>query len=121
MVCLTNLSLFSTNNSIYVGTALGVYHKNDETNTWEVFSTNLPNVAIPDIEINPYDNTITAATYGRSVWQSAIPAVSQPAIDLDLISVTPNSVKLIACGTEIEPSINVFNNGQNTISAWSQG
>ncbi len=106
---------FSSNNSIYVGTALGVYHRNDDTNAWEVFSTNLPNVAVTDLEINPYDDTITASTYGRSVWQSPIPSVTQPSNDADLIQIlSPNNS--VSCGN-INSSINVINNGTNAITA----
>ena len=106
---------FTTNNSIYVGTALGVYHRNDDTNTWEVFSTNLPNVAVSDLEINPFDNTITAATYGRSVWQSPIPTVTQPANEADLIAITsPNNS--VVCGN-LSSSINILNNGSSPLTA----
>lgn len=106
---------FTTNNSIYVGTALGVYHRNDDTDTWEVFSTNLPNVAVTDLEINPYDNTITASTYGRSVWQSALPAITLPANDADLIAIaSPNNS--VACGS-VSSSINVVNNGTNPLTS----
>ena len=113
---------FSDNNSIYVGTALGVYHLNDDISEWEVFSTNLPNVAVSDIEINPYDNTITAATYGRSVWQSPIPAVTIPAYDIDLLNINlPDNV--LICGEftqeQVSPKLNVFNNGQNAITSFT--
>ncbi len=106
---------FSSNNSIYVGTALGVYHRNDDANTWEVFSTNLPNVAVTDLEINSYDNTITAATYGRSVWQSPIPTITLPAKDIDLVKIASpdNSV---TCGA-ITPKLSVVNNGLSTITS----
>ncbi len=107
---------YSPNNSIYVGTALGVYYRDDITNTWEVFSTNLPNVTVSDLEINPYDNTITAATYGRSIWQSPIPAVSFPAVDLDLLGVNSPQSIAISCSGIVSPQLNVFNNGQNTIT-----
>ena len=106
---------FTTNNSIYVGTALGVYHRNDNTNAWEVFSTNLPNVAVTDLEINPYDNKITAATYGRSVWQSPIPTITLPAKEIDLIKIaSPNNS--VTCGA-INPKLSVANNGQNNITS----
>ena len=108
---------FSTNNSIYLGTALGVYHLNDDISGWEVFSTNLPNVSVPDLEINPYDNTITAATYGRSVWQSSIPAITLPNKDIDLIKInSPNNS--VSCG-DISPSLTVTNSGLNIITAFT--
>ena len=108
---------FTTNNSIYVGTALGVYHRNDDTDAWEVFSTNLPNVAVADLEINPYDNTITAATYGRSIWQSALPAITQPNNEVDLITiVSPNNS--VTCGS-IAPKLKITNNGANTATSFT--
>ncbi len=111
---------FTTNNSIYLGTALGVYHRNDDTGVWEVFSTNLPNVAVTDLEINPYDNTITAATYGRSIWQSTIPAITLPNIDADLAKVKASGVtEIVACGDfTFNPSVTVNNNGQNTLTSF---
>ncbi len=108
---------FSTNNSIYLGTALGVYHRNDDTDAWEVFSTNLPNVTVSDIEINPYDNTITAATYGRSIWQSAIPAVTRPNNEIDLLTiVSPNNST--TCGSA-NLKLRVTNNGVNTATSFA--
>jgi len=108
---------FTTNNSIYVGTALGVYHRNDDTDTWEVFSTNLPNVAVSDIEINSYDNIITAATYGRSVWQSPIPAITLPANDIDLLKINLSD-GVLSCG-DVSSKIIVQNNGQNSITSFA--
>ncbi len=108
---------FTTNNSIYVGTALGVYHRNDDDNVWEVFSTNLPNVAVADLEINPYDNTITAGTYGRSIWQSAIPAITQPNNEVDLIAIaSPNNS--VTCGN-IAPKLKITNNGASTATSFT--
>ncbi len=108
---------FTTNNSIYVGTALGVYHRNDDTNTWEVFSTNLPNVAVSDIEINTYDNTITAATYGRGVWQSSIPAIILPENDIELLKINLTG-GVLSCG-DLSTKIIVQNNGQNSITSFA--
>ena len=108
---------FTTNNSIYVGTALGVYHLNDDLTSWEVFSTNLPNVAVPDIEINPYDAKITAATYGRSVWQSSIPTITLPTKEVELTQISsPNNS--VTCG-QVTPKLLVTNNGQNTLTSFT--
>ncbi|MBJ2174755.1 T9SS type A sorting domain-containing protein [Aureibaculum sp. A20] len=108
---------FSTNNSIYLGTALGIYHRNDDTNTWEVFSTGLPNVAIPDIEINPFDAKITAATYGRSVWQSSIPTITLPTKEIELTKISsPNNS--VTCG-QVTPKLLITNNGQTTLTSFT--
>lgn len=65
----------NSNNPLYVGTNLGVYYIDDSMSTWQAFETNLPNVKVTDLEINYVDNTITAATFGRGVWQSPLPAL----------------------------------------------
>ena len=59
-------------NTLYVGTTLGVYHKEDSMANWLPFDTGLPNVSVTDLEINYIDNVIIAATYGRGIWKSAI-------------------------------------------------
>ncbi|WP_130733275.1 GEVED domain-containing protein [Flavobacterium sp. J27] len=60
------------NNTLYVGTTLGVYHKDDTMSSWLPFDTNLPNVSVTDLEINYVDNNLTAATYGRGIWRTAL-------------------------------------------------
>lgn len=54
--------------SICLGTYLGVYLKNGEE-PWQDYSSNLPNVAVRDLEVNLKDNVLLAATYGRGVWK----------------------------------------------------
>lgn len=100
-------------NPIYVGTSLGVFRLDDTLTEWEEYYENLPNVAIGDLDINLNENILTAATYGRGVWQSPIP-VKLPQNDLELISLTPN-VNFISCES-IAPSVTVKNGGVNVIS-----
>ncbi len=99
-------------NDLYVGTSLGVYHTNDTMTNWEVFSTNLPNVPVRDLEINVNDRILTAGTYGRGVWQTAI-EVSLPNNDVSILSID-NAV--YTCDTNITPSITIKNEGLNTIN-----
>lgn len=54
--------------SIYVGTYLGVYHKNGD-GPWENYSNGLPNVAVRDLEVNLKDKVLLAGTYGRGIWK----------------------------------------------------
>ena len=105
----------NTNNPIYVGTSLGVYHIDDTMTTWQPFGTNLPNVAVTDLEINLEDNKLIAATYGRGIWQSDIP-IQLPASDLKFVEIqNPSSVN-INCGTSITPQFQVENNGIDVIN-----
>lgn len=99
-------------NDLYVGTSLGVYHINDEMTQWEVYSNNLPNVPITDIEINTEENTITVGTYGRGVWQSPIPVIKADT-DISLIKINTNNN--IQCGGAT-PLITVKNNGSSLIN-----
>lgn len=100
-------------NPLYLGTALGVYYLDDTMASWQPFDTNLPNVPITDLEVNLEDAKLIAATYGRGVWQTAIP-VEIPPYDIKFVSIThPNSA--IDCSTTINPQITVKNNGTNLI------
>ena len=104
----------NTDNPLYVGTSLGVYYKDDSMTTWQPFDTNLPNVAVRDLEINLEDAKIIAATYGRGIWQSDIP-VQVPATDVKFVSVNNPGVN-INCGASITPQIVVKNGGLNPIT-----
>jgi hypothetical protein len=104
-----------TLNPLYIGTSLGVYYRDDSMTQWEPFEANLPNVSVSDLEINLEDNIITAATYGRGIWQSPIP-VEVPTNDVKLVSVNAPSLN-INCGTSVSPEITVKNNGTNSISS----
>lgn len=105
----------NTNNPIYVGTSLGVYHIDDTMSSWQPFGTNLPNVSVTDLEINLEDNKLIAATYGRGIWQSDIP-VQLPPSDLKLVEIqNPSSID-INCGSTINPQIQVENKGTDVIN-----
>ncbi len=101
-------------NPIYVGTSIGIYRLDDTLTEWEEYDTGLPNVAVRDLDISLIDEKITAATFGRGVWQSAIP-VALPANDIQLISITPNQGS-VSCSAFI-PKIEVQNKGTNEITA----
>ncbi|WP_299313937.1 T9SS type A sorting domain-containing protein [uncultured Aquimarina sp.] len=100
---------------LFVGTTTGVYRTDETTpGVWEIFDNNLPNVPIRDLEININDANITAATYGRGVWQSEIP-VQLAQDDVRLISINAPGIE-INCG-DVTPSIDVKNNGLNAITS----
>ncbi|NNK11936.1 MAG: T9SS type A sorting domain-containing protein [Flavobacteriaceae bacterium] len=103
-----------TDNPLYVGTSLGVYRIDDTLTEWEDYFTDLPSVAVSDLDISLDDELITASTYGRGVWQSPIP-IQVPDNDVRLVSLSPAN-DLILCG-EIIPEIVVENNGLNAISS----
>ncbi|WP_417557014.1 T9SS type A sorting domain-containing protein [Mesoflavibacter zeaxanthinifaciens] len=104
-----------TKNPLFLGTSLGVYRYDDDTLMWELFNNNLPNVSVRDIEINLIDNNITAATYGRGIWQSSI-SYELPQDDVKLVSVSGIG-QTIECNANLAPQVELFNNGQNTITS----
>ncbi|ESU29887.1 glycosyl hydrolase [Flavobacterium limnosediminis JC2902] len=101
-------------NPLYLGTSLGVYYRDDSMTQWEPFDINLPNVSVSDLEINLEDSKITAATYGRGIWQSPIPS-EVPPTDIKLVTVN-SPTTAVNCGSFI-PQVTVRNNGMNPISS----
>ncbi len=58
--------------TMFIGTDVGVYYKDDFTNKWIPFNGNLPNVIISKLEINYSTGKLYAGTYGRGLWQSTV-------------------------------------------------
>jgi photosystem II stability/assembly factor-like uncharacterized protein len=54
---------------VYVCSDVGVFVSDDQGNTWSNLTGNLPNVMVVDVAYHETDRTLTAATYGRSVWR----------------------------------------------------
>ncbi len=64
-----------TPTTLYVGTDQGVYYSTNSGATWSVFGVGLPQVAVTDLALNQNLNTLTAGTYGRSIWQVSLESV----------------------------------------------
>jgi photosystem II stability/assembly factor-like uncharacterized protein len=62
----------SANNTVYVGTDIGVYYTNDRMHDWEPFNENLPNVIVSELEIHQGTRKLYAATFGRGIWMSDV-------------------------------------------------
>lgn len=105
----------SGKNTIYLGTALGVYYMSDSDTSWKVFDNNLPNVQVRDLEINEEEAKLYAGTYGRGVFVTDIPQVA-PASDVRVLAIdSPKNT--VNCGGAITPTITVKNQGTQNISA----
>lgn len=67
------------NDNIYVGTDQGVYKLADGvgSTTWERFGSGMPNVQVKHMELSTSLNTLTAGTYGRSMFQMFLPDQQQ--------------------------------------------
>ncbi len=110
---------YSPDDSLYLGTILGVYYTDNQVNGWHSISSSLPNVKVSDMEINPYDNILTVSTYGRGIWQTPIPAVTRPNYDLDLVQISSGIGSDFRCENDFKLSFDVYNNGTSSISTFS--
>jgi len=66
----------SSPNILYAGTLAGVYSSSNGGTSWSAFAAGLPNTAVASLSLQ--GSTLTAATHGRGVWQTLIPAASTP-------------------------------------------
>jgi len=57
-------------NSMFIGTDIGVFYREDGATSWTYFSNGLPPVMVHELEINSKDNLIYAGSYGRGLWVS---------------------------------------------------
>jgi len=55
--------------TLYVANDAGVFISEDDGVTWENLTRNLPTSPIVDLVLHEADNTLMAATYGRSLWR----------------------------------------------------
>ncbi len=68
IICKTD----ETDETLFLGTELGVYWKNNTMNTWEKLGQGLPNVMVTDLRINYTDQELYVGTYGRSMWKISV-------------------------------------------------
>ena len=57
---------------LYIGTDIGVYHKDNTMSDWAPYKNGLPNVVVNELEIHYPTSRIRAATFGRGVWDSPL-------------------------------------------------
>ncbi len=82
-------------NELYAATDVGVYQKTG-TSDWILYSSGLPNVVVTELEIyydgsNPASSRLIAATWGRGVWESALPSPppAPPVADFSADEINP--------------------------------
>lgn len=105
-----------SDNPLYVGTGIGVWRYDDILGDWEPFENGLPNVPVRDLEIGLEDGKLTAATFGRGVWQTDIP--TQPITnDLEITNLSTTTGQNVSCN-EIDVIATVMNNGSSAITTF---
>lgn len=58
----------ATNETLFLGTELGIYWKNNTMINWEKLGLGLPNVIVSDLKINYVDQLLYIGTFGRGMW-----------------------------------------------------
>ncbi len=66
----------SSANSLYCGTDIGVYYRDDNSGSWIPYTDGLPNVVVDELEIQYTVGKIRAATFGRGIWECDLYAAS---------------------------------------------
>ncbi len=83
------------NEDLYIGTDIGVYHKDKNMTSWMPYMNGLPNVIVKELEIQYGEGTLSAATYGRGVWETTInmiPAATNTSL-IKHFNIYPNPAK----------------------------
>lgn len=72
---------YSTDQSVYIGTDIGVYYMDTTMSDWVYYSNGLPPVIVNELEIHYPSQKIRAATYGRGMWESPLNTVWATGVD----------------------------------------
>jgi len=115
---------------LYLGTEVGVFHKDSTSANWTSYNNNLPNVKVSGLDINYTAGLIRAATFGRGIWETTLyTLVNVKENELNnLLSVFPNPATnnfTVRLSLETEKNIrltlfDVIGNAVKTINLGSQ-
>jgi hypothetical protein len=83
----------ASSDHIYVGTDVGVFRTADGGSTWELMHEGFPVVPVTDLTYHPPTRTLSAATYGRSMFTTVLPPPAKIEGDLE-----PSGHKEISLG-----------------------
>lgn len=106
-------------NILYLGTDNGLFISMDRGNSWQDFSTNIPNVAVHDLVIQNREKDLIVATHGRSLYkvnvaniQQINDAINTKGIALFKVEEVYHSKnwgnKFYAWGTESVPNVEIW-------------
>jgi hypothetical protein len=58
---------------LYAGSERGVYVSTNLGSSWSIYGTGMPNTQVLDMELQPGQNLLAVATYGRGVFEILVP------------------------------------------------
>lgn len=79
----------SDSHNIIVGGEIGVYYMPMGGNKWNLYSKDLPNVSVRELEVQWATNTLRAVTWGRGMWETKLPNRENFP---EITQITPNQV-----------------------------
>ncbi len=103
-------------NTVYLGTNLGVFRRDDSMTEWEAYNNNLPVTPISDMEINLQTEELFVSTYGRGIWKSSVP-ITKADFDLELAEISPGQGEQFC--SSLTPTVTVRNIGLQSITAFT--
>ncbi|MBK7083269.1 MAG: PKD domain-containing protein [Flavobacteriales bacterium] len=82
--------LSGSNGGMYIGTDLGVFYRDDDLGNWQPYWQNMPNTIVMELEIDPTEQQLYAATYGRGIWRTPLftPSNQAPVADFTATPLT---------------------------------
>ena len=96
------------NEGIYIGNQTGVWYKDATLSDWILFSSSLPPVDVRELDIyydvNSSNSRISAATYGRGLWQSDLAEIH--VINPSQFATVPSSTSQIDLSWALNASSN---------------
>ncbi len=98
VICLTYRR--GSDDEVYAGTDVGIFRFNKSLQSWECFNNQLPVVPVTRLEINYCKNKIRAATYGRGIYESDLPALPSEVVNA---SVTWSGLRYLSNDLTIAP------------------
>lgn len=65
----------SGDDSLFVGTDVGVYYRNKNLSEWKRISCRLPNILVSDLEINNRAQKVRVTTRCGGIWETSLSAL----------------------------------------------
>ena len=66
--------LEGTKQALFAATLEGIYFREDSSSAWKLYSTHFPKCVVPELKVDYCRGKLVAATYGRGLWETDLPA-----------------------------------------------
>jgi uncharacterized protein (TIGR03437 family) len=100
--------------TLYVASDIGIFQSSDGGQHWSTLSNGLPRVLVRSISLHRPTRTLRAVTYGRSMWDLALPAPT-PSKAPHIDSVTPDAIR----GGPVTVTVRGSNFGADALVRWN--